>query len=165
MQISLAQQFEQLSGVLQQYRQYWQLLPFSCDTLPWPDEQLQQCLLQLNERQIKQIDQCRDLQQQVFGDFFPALFALPDLTAAPHSKALAPLPFWLENGIGGRKLQQINALCQQWPDRRLPVLEWCAGKGHLGRILAHRFGVAVTSVEWQQALCQQGTELANKYAL
>ena len=47
----------------------------------------------------------------------------------------------------------------------LPVVEWCAGKGHLGRILAHRFTAPVTSIEWQAALCRQGKELAGKYKL
>ncbi|MDP2714270.1 methyltransferase [Rheinheimera sp.] len=162
---SLQQQFEQLSALLQQYRHYWQLLPFGCNSLPWPDSKLQQCLLALDEQQVKQIDSSSALQQQYFADFFPALFALPDLTATPHSKAVAPLPFWLENGIGGRKLQQIDALCRQWPDTALPVLEWCAGKGHLGRILVHRFGQPVTSVEWQQQLCDDGSALAAKYEL
>ena len=159
----LQQQFEQLSTVLQHYRQYWQLLPFSCVSLPWPNEALQQCLLALDEQQIKQLELSSTLQQQYFSAFFPELFTLPDVATLPDSKVVAALPFWLENGIGGRKLQQIDALCRQWPGSGLPVLEWCAGKGHLGRILAHRFAVPVTSVEWQQKLCADGTELAKKY--
>lgn len=165
MQTSLSQQFEQLTAVLQQYRQYWQLLPFACDTLPWADQQLQQCLLALDEQQLKQIDNSSELQQQVFAPFFPALYALPQLTVPTAEQPLSPLPFWLENGIGGRKLQQIDAVCQHWPEQALPVVEWCAGKGHLGRILAHRFTAPVTSIEWQAALCRQGEDLAGKYKL
>lgn len=159
----LQQQFEQLSTVLQHYRQYWQLLPFSCSSLPWPNKALQQCLLALDEQQIKQLELSNTLQQQYFSAFFPELFTLPEVATPQDSKVVATLPFWLENGIGGRKLQQIDALCRQWPGSDLPVLEWCAGKGHLGRILAHRFAVSVTSVEWQQKLCDDGTGLAKKY--
>jgi len=156
---------QQLSAVLQQYRQYWQLLPFACDTIPWADDDLLQLLAGLDDVLIGQIDQNRALQQQYFASFFPALFALPAVAVAADLHALPALPFWLENGIGGRKLQQIDALCQQWRHSTLPVLEWCAGKGHLGRILAHRFTVPVTSVEWQAQLCEDGAALAEKYQL
>lgn len=162
---NLPEQFQQLSDVLLQYRQYWHLSPFSCDSLPWPDDMLQQCLLALNEQQICQIDQCAALQRQHFSGFFPALFALPGMTNTLAPSEITALPFWLQNGIGGRKLQQIDALCLYWPASDLPVVEWCAGKGHLGRILAHRFGQAVTSVEWQPELCRQGAELAEKFQL
>ncbi|WP_166838442.1 methyltransferase [Rheinheimera pleomorphica] len=165
MPVSLQQQFQQLSTVLQQYRQYWQLLPFSCPQLPWQNAPLQRCLLALDETQIRLIDQSSRLQQQYFAEFFPVLFSLPGLTAAAAQRTTAALPFWLENGIAGRKLQQIDALCQQWPDSAAPVVEWCAGKGHLGRILSHRFKQAVTSVEWQPDLCRQGTALAEKYQI
>jgi len=165
MSSTLTQQFQQLSAVLQQYRPYWQLLPFACDTVPWSDDKLLQLLAGLDDGLVKQIDQSSMLQQQYFSAFFPALFSLPAVTVAAATAPLPALPFWLENGIGGRKLQQITALCQQWPQSELPVLEWCAGKGHLGRILAHRFTVPVTSVEWQPQLCEDGAVLAEKYQL
>jgi hypothetical protein len=161
----LLQQFQQLTTVLQQYRQFWQLLPFCCDSLPWQDAQLIRCLETLDETQLREIDSSMTLQQQYFAAHFSALFALPSVLSTAAEAPLTALPFWLENGIGGRKLQQINALCQHWPERQLPVLEWCAGKGHLGRILAHRFAVPVTSVEWQQQLCDEGRLQAKKYKL
>src|SRR5690606_4770732 len=133
--------------------------------LPWPDQQLQQCLQVLDEQQVKLIDNSEELQQQLFRSFFPELYVLPLLTVPAAEQTFSPLPFWLENGIGGRKLQQIDAICQQWPGQMLPVVEWCAGKGHLGRILAHRFTAPVTSIEWQAALCRQGEDLAAKYKL
>lgn len=162
---TLVQQFEQLSVVLQQYRQYWQLLPFTCDNVPWADIELLQLLESLDDSSLSQIDQSSTLQQQYFSLFFPSLFALPTVAVATCAEPMPAVPFWLANGIGGRKLQQIDALCQHWPDSKLPVLEWCAGKGHLGRILAHRFAVPVTSVEWQPQLCEDGAALAKKYQL
>jgi hypothetical protein len=161
----LVQQFQQISAVLQRYQPYWQLSPFRCDVMPWSDTELVQQLDALNEQTLRQIDQCSSLQQAFFCRQFPQLFSLPTLNTADALHSLPALPFWLANGIGGRKLQQIDALCQQWPDPALPVLEWCAGKGHLGRIVAHRFDLAVTSVEWQPQLCQQGQALAEKYAV
>lgn len=162
------QQFKQYTGMLQQYRPFWQILPFACAGLPWQGTAVQQILQQLTEPQLAALEQDAVAQQQLFQPYFPELFQLPEpqktnakTTAAP----LPALPFWLENGIGGRKLQQIAALCQHWPQQPLPVLEWCAGKGHLGRILAHHFAQPVVSVEWQQSLCEQGAQLAEQLQL
>ncbi|MBB1270233.1 methyltransferase [Shewanella sp. SR44-3] len=69
-------------------------------------------------------------------------------------------------GIKGRKWQQITAFTQMsflQGVNDLPVLEWCAGKGHLGRLVAKTQQVAVTSLEWQQSLCEQGQTLADKW--
>ncbi|MCL2913226.1 SAM-dependent methyltransferase [Shewanella corallii] len=45
------------------------------------------------------------------------------------------------------------------------VLEWCAGKGHLGRLLAKSTGLPVVSLEWQQALCDAGESFAQRWQL
>lgn len=161
---SLVQQFQQLSAVLQQYKPYWQLLPFTCDALPWQQPDLIQSLLSLSAKQVNAIDLCSQLQQQYFADLFPQLYQLTELYSLPCNDTVLPVaPFWLANGIAGRKLEQIDALCRQWQPSQLPVLEWCAGKGHLGRMLAYRFDQTVTSIEWQQQLCDDGTALAAKH--
>lgn len=67
--------------------------------------------------------------------------------------------------IKGRKWQQITAFVQHLPQVNLPVLEWCAGKGHLGRLIAKTRGVDVVSVEWQAPLCQQGQQFAEQWQL
>ena len=162
---NLTQQFRQLTDVLLQYQAYWRLLPFACDQLPWPDIRLQQQLDALPDQAIDRIDQSAELQQQYFADIFPALFALPAITVNASPRILPALPFWLSNGIAGRKLQQLDAFCALQPDTSLPVVEWCAGKGHLGRLLAYRFAQPVLSVEWQQALCEQGSALATQFSL
>lgn len=159
------QQFLQLSQVLQHYQAYWRLTPFTCTELPWTDPRLQQVLHGFSDQQIALIDQNSQLQQQYFSDFFPQLFNLPSITSASKPKTIAELPFWLTNGITGRKLGQIEALCQHWHSSSRPIVEWCAGKGHLGRMLAYRFEQPVISLEWQQELCQQGEQLANQFSL
>jgi hypothetical protein len=70
--------------------------------------------------------------------------------------------------IKGRKWQQITGFtqaCFASAPKGLPVLEWCAGKGHLGRLVAKTQGVSVTSLEWQQGLCEQGQSFADKWQL
>lgn len=85
--------------------------------------------------------------------------------------------------IKGRKWQQITDFVQALPlgsssgpesvdlecnDSRPEVeglLEWCAGKGHLGRLLAKSTGLSVTSLEWQQTLCDAGERFARRWQL
>ncbi|MFB2752203.1 methyltransferase [Shewanella xiamenensis] len=67
--------------------------------------------------------------------------------------------------IKGRKWEQITAFVQHLPDAGLPVLEWCAGKGHLGRLIARARGVDVLSLEWQAMLCEEGQAFADKWQL
>ncbi len=74
--------------------------------------------------------------------------------------------------VPGRKLAQIDAfLAAAAPalgapgrDRRgaAPVVDWCAGKGHLGRTLAARLGTPVLGVERDPALCEVGAALARR---
>ena len=174
---ALQQAFVSCSELLQNYRDYWQLVPFSCQQLPWQNPALQQKLLSLPEQDLTAIDQSPVLQNQHFGDFFAGLFALNAYLKAASDEAsaaklspsqdassqLKPIPFWLANGIGGRKLAQIDAFAATLPPSQLPMLEWCAGKGHLGRLLAWQFERPVTSIEWQQQLCADGSALATQF--
>jgi hypothetical protein len=51
------------------------------------------------------------------------------------------------------------------PTRQQPVLEWCAGKGHLGRMLAFNGAQSVHSIELQPSLCEQGQHSALQQGL
>lgn len=157
--------FGQVSELLERYRAYWQFSPLACQDLPW-QAALNKQLLSLSLDELAAIDQSPELQHAQFGHFFPELAALPLFWQAhAQAKVDAKPPFWLTNGIHGRKLEQIQQFCHFVPQSDLPVLEWCAGKGHLGRLLAAATGCQVTSVEWQQALCAQGQQLAEHFKL
>jgi hypothetical protein len=64
--------------------------------------------------------------------------------------------------IPGRKQAQIEAFAGAVPDAGAPLLEWCAGKGHLGRLLGARWRQAVLSLEWDAELCAEGESLARR---
>lgn len=68
----------------------------------------------------------------------------------------------LDTDIPGRKWAQIEAYAEALAAPRAPVLEWCAGKGHLGRLLAHRWHWPVASLEIDPALCDAGENLAQR---
>ena len=94
----------------------------------------------------------------------PAVAELAALSAIP---ACASSPK-VEHGwrwaweIPGRKQRQIDAFAAAAHPAGLPVLDWCAGKGHLGRLLALQWQVAVTSLEIDPVLCEAGEQLAGR---
>ncbi|MCC5852478.1 MAG: methyltransferase [Alkalimonas sp.] len=157
--------FVQLHQVLSSYQSYWQLMPFACNELPWQDPTLQARLAALSDEAITELDSDPTARQEWFMDCFPELAQLPALPAFDPQRPEPELPFWLSNGIPGRKVGQIQQFCAQLPESKLPVLEWCAGKGHLGRMLAYSQQREVISLEWQTALCEQGEQLAEQYQL
>jgi len=72
-----------------------------------------------------------------------------------------PLPAILfDESIPQRKRRQIEAFAAVAPACQGPLLEWCAGKGHLGRRLALAERVAVSSLDIDPALCREAERLA-----
>jgi len=74
------------------------------------------------------------------------------------------LPSYLSTAIKGRKWAQIQAFVAQTPNAESYV-EWCAGKGHLGKLLAFQDNKPVHSLEWQKALCDAGEQDAKRLNL
>jgi len=157
--------FARLDQLLTANQALWRLQPLQLAQIPWIDARLLAVLNRLSLDDCEQIDQSAQLQQQTFGTLWPALFAA-DITSPAmfQPQGLAP-PFWLATDIGGRKWQQILLFAEATAQSELPVLEWCAGKGHLGRLLAQQFQRQVRSVEWQAALCDEGAAIAEKLDL
>ncbi|WP_016955758.1 methyltransferase [Catenovulum agarivorans] len=160
---SLSVHFEKLDAALTQYQAYWNFVPFQCSDFPWDNPELTEYLQTLAEQTELEHD---EVCQQIAQRFFPELADALEQVDFVHNQLVddwqKPVPFWLLNGIHGRKITQVQQLSAQIKPK-YPLLEWCAGKGHLGRLLSFQHDVAVTSVEWQQGLCEQGTNLAKTY--
>jgi len=141
-------QFQKLDQILVNTRDYWQLLAFSQNELPWPE--LLDKLTDLTSEKLLELEQNPDLSYDYFSDVIPQLPQLKNLTEifSMVTKEVE-FPFWLEAGIKGRKLAQLKSFVAAVDETELPVLEWCAGKGHLGRMLAFKGTQKVYSVEIQ----------------
>lgn len=164
MHSSFSSQFLALDALLTDTRRYWQLLAFDHIDIPWPD--LEEALLSLSDEDVTALDRDPESLIAFLTPYIPALQTLPTLTALTLDVASRPdFPFWLSNGIKGRKLTQLQDFVAQVYQPKLPVLEWCAGKGHLGRLLAYLGAEHVDSVELQAALCQQGQHSAEQQKL
>ena len=160
--------FLRLDQLLTHNAEFWQFMPFASDQLIWQHSHPELCswLMSLSDEAIgRYIGDGKALADALLPWIpdAPELYRLSQVDALPvEEKAL---PRGLDVGIPGRKWQQITAFNGVLPALQLPWLEWCAGKGHLGRVLAASHGTVVTSLEWQQALCEEGEATARQLGL
>ncbi|KZN40027.1 methyltransferase [Pseudoalteromonas luteoviolacea] len=156
--------FKALDQLLYETRQYWQLLAFDHLSTPWPE--LDHYLSQLSDLNLSALDMDQSALQRTLANYIPQLSEIAKLVEVDELKSQRPvLPFWLSNGIKGRKVNQLQDFVGALDERHLPVLEWCAGKGHLGRIMAFTGVPHVDSVELQAHLCTQGVKSAQQQDL
>lgn len=92
-------------------------------------------------------------------------FSKPDfLDELPQRALTNDVPSYVSVGIKGRKWSQIQAFVAHTPTAKHYV-EWCAGKGHLGKLLAFQDNKHVHSLEWQKTLCEAGEQEAKRLKL
>lgn len=80
--------------------------------------------------------------------------------------ALAPAPARLDRDVPGRKWQQIEAFARHlgFAAQTHNWVDWCGGKGHLGRRLVQA-GQQVTCLEFDPALIHAGQALSDRHHL
>ena len=171
----------QLDTLLVQSCELWQVKAFDCDALPWQERfpHLAECVWSLDDCELDNIDK---VQADLLAYLLPSLKAdLADLglewrlelldIKAPSTQTHQSEVIGQQDaghfsaGIKGRKWAQINAFTQQIDNGQSEVLEWCAGKGHLGRLIAKAYDRQVVSLEWQQGLCEAGEVFAKQWQL
>ncbi|MFG7353256.1 methyltransferase [Shewanella oncorhynchi] len=188
-QFTYSQQFSKLNQLLEKSAALWLVRAFEVNALPWAQDfpQLAEAVWALADYELDGLDAEQSLLVKALS---PALsqdlralgqdWDLSLLTAAIADIAITDttkvdtaqdrgLSFddeaHFSAHIKGRKWQQITAFVQHLPQLNLPVLEWCAGKGHLGRLIAKARGADVLSLEWQAPLCEAGQAFADKWQL
>lgn len=156
--------FTELDCLLTRHRDLWQVRAFHHRHLYWRDSRPDLCaaLQGLDDSRLDELERDeRALNEWLIpwlgqdGDALAHQARLPELPQRP-----LPIPPRLDTGVPGRKWAQIRALAGTLPDDRRPLLEWCSGKGHLGRLLALADGRPVTSLERDETLCKAGREMA-----
>ncbi|MCG9543031.1 methyltransferase [Vibrio sp. Isolate33] len=165
--------FKILDSFLLEHQVYWRSEPFHlCQTQqqPWADEN-RPLVDWLDRLSIENIQILKEQPQVLVEEL---IRFLPELEEANQSiqftttalKGLT-LPRGTEEGIPGRKLQQIVSMGEASLEHHhgKEWLEWCSGKGFLGRILSQQSKQKVTSFEWQQSLCESGQKIADAQRL
>ena len=68
-----------------------------------------------------------------------------------------------DGDYGEKQVEQVRGLEAEIIGRQgQRLVEWCAGKGHLSRLLARRHDGSIRALEWQPALCESGQALAER---
>lgn len=162
---SLAQRLGALNELLQQLAALWRPQPFKQRRPPWcvTYPALDGALLALSEVELAELRGDDRRLWRWLARYEPAfgsleqLLALEELTAPSGEESRH-----LEWAVPGRKWSQISAFAGAIGPVRVPLLEWCGGKGHLGRLLGARWDVPVTTLEHNAALCSEGEGLARR---
>ncbi|MDF2152509.1 methyltransferase [Vibrio sp. CAU 1672] len=163
-------QFQFINDCLIENQSLWRFEPFQSSihsSLPWQEKYPELCdwLNALSHSQIVNLKSNPDLAFTEISAFLPGIKSLGDFA---HLDLMSlhglELVRGLDSGIPGRKFEQISAMGEaaiqhhqgdEW-------LEWCSGKGYLGRILTSQTSQPVTSFEYQQALCDAGQQAADE---
>lgn len=163
---SLTARFNQLTDLLQKTQEYWRHIAFHQQQLPWMQNQsaLVERLFRLPLNQIEHLASNPIELVAFFKQDIPAARELESLSSLGilEQKALPEVSAHFHTGMPGRKWQQLQGFAGCLPITELPLLEWCAGKSHLGFYLQQLQNLSVTALEWDNTLVQQANWRAKK---
>jgi hypothetical protein len=162
----LAQRQQTLDSVLSAFGPLWHAQPFREIRPDWCKQwpALTSELLALDDGEQARLADDGEAAAGFVARHVGDLAVLPSLAyvaACPASALPDHGPFWA-HGIPGRKRAQIEAFAASVARSGQPVVDWCGGKGHLGRLLALHWLVGVTTLEIDRALCVGGEHLARR---
>lgn len=156
--------FRALDSFLFAYQDLWHPRPFTYLQLPW-ERKYPELAQWLRQRSLSEAEAAHNHPEQLDAPFpFKALAAeataLSQVAALPAT-VLEPVAARMSVDVPGRKWQQIEAFASRLSFGKAPEhwLDWCAGKGHLGRRLT-RGGQALTCLEYDPALIEAGRLLS-----
>ncbi|MFC5302588.1 methyltransferase [Azospira restricta] len=146
----------------------WTPSPFCVARPAWCDTQpaLAEALLALDDTTLAALSADDDAARAFLIPHLPLLADLPALIDLPERDAApAPVsrPAW--QYIPGRKAAQIDAFAAAVGAPRAPLVEWCAGKGHLGRRFLMAWGGEARALERNATLCREGEALSARAGL
>ena len=165
---SLLSRFQAVTELLHVQEQLWRPVPFYLPELPWESRfpALACALRALDGPHLAELESNNAALLAWLAHFLPELEAVTTAQRVPLQPATTyRYSSSFHRDIPGRKWQQIKAFASSMPPPDGPVLEWCAGKGHLGRALYQRFQTPVTGLEWNSELCRKGNALSHRHAV
>lgn len=156
-----------LQEALSRHQPCWRPAPFHIARPAWctryPDWAAQ--ALQLDDAEVERLNADNVALIEWASRFVPELAALQALIELPRLASpgeAEPVSGRLAWAMPGRKQAQAEAFAEAVEQIEHPILEWCAGKGHLGRLLAGRAQQPVLSLDYDATLCREGELLAGR---
>lgn len=163
---ALLQRFEALDTLLSQHQTLWRPRPFTHLQLPW-EHQHPQLAEWLRKRSLEQAEAAHQKPWELdapepFASLARQCHALAEVGPLPKNASLRHSSRDSLD-IPGRKLQQIEAFASSLAFSSSPQhwLDWCSGKGHLGRWLTQE-GQALTCLEFDPELVESGTRMSQR---
>ncbi|QCY10005.1 methyltransferase [Pseudomonas sp. MPC6] len=165
----LLARYAALDAFLFEHQALWKPRPFTHLQLPW-ETSYPELALWLRARSLEEAENSHN--QPCLLDApepFATLARLSlDLSAVGEfpAHALETAGHRLNVDVPGRKWQQIEAFASRLAFTSVPNhwLDWCSGKGHLGRRLL-RTGQQLTCLEYDPALIASGQALSQRHQL
>ncbi|MFJ4142022.1 methyltransferase [Pseudomonas sp. NPDC089734] len=160
----LRSRFRALDSFLFAHQSLWRPRPFTQQHLPW-EAQYATLAQWLRQRTLAQAEAAHNHPEQVDAPYpFPQL--ADEASALTQVGALPVYPLEAVAArqsvdVPGRKWQQIEAFASHLDFRHTAShwLDWCSGKGHLGRRLTQA-GQQLTCLERDPALVEAGRKLS-----
>jgi hypothetical protein len=165
----LRTRFEAMDRFLLDHQALWRPRPFTHAQLPW-ESTYPELAGWLRSRTLTEAEAAHNHPEQLdapspFVDIAAEAVAL-SAVGTLAVRALPPVSARMAVDVPGRKWQQIEAFASALSFETSPGhwLDWCAGKGHLGRRLAHN-GQALTCLEHDPHLVEAGRALSARLHL
>lgn len=161
--------FLQLTTQLKKFAVLWREAPFYNVALAWREQypQLNDALLKLTDQETQHLDDNPTALTTVLSEHIAGYEQLLPLLRVATSRSPAALNQRLNVDVPGRKWQQIEAFVGSLPGSPDPsvarVIDWCAGKAHLGRALANHWQCGLLAIERNADLCKTGIRMAQPY--
>ncbi|WP_285350341.1 methyltransferase [Pseudomonas sp. ME-P-057] len=165
----LQSRFAALDAFLLEHQALWRPRPFTHRHLPW-ESQHPELSAWLRQRSLEEAEAAHNHPElldapQPFAQLALQSKALSEVEALPPV-TLKAVSSRMGVDVPGRKWQQIEAFASSLSFQQQPThwLDWCSGKGHLGRRLAHG-GQALSLLEYDEHLVQAGQHLSDKLGI
>ncbi len=152
-------QFIAIHNELKSQAAYWRPSAYQTPQPEWflHNPTLAQAVLSLDESQLYQLEQSLPCLVDWLARFLPSLSAVSaEAEPAQVVSQPVPLPSHWHAGIPGRKREQIELFCQAFQTSQGHIIDWCCGKGYLGRTLAQAYDVSAIGLELNAELCAAG---------
>ncbi|MGE8482110.1 MAG: methyltransferase [Pseudomonas sp.] len=166
---TLLARFTALDAFLIEHQALWKPRPFTHLQLPW-EASYPELALWLRGRSLEDAENSHNQPGWLDApEPFASLAAMSlELSAVGElpARALEAAGHRLNVDVPGRKWQQIEAFagCLQFACAPTHWLDWCSGKGHLGRRLLQT-GQQLTCLEYDPALVASGQALSQRHQM
>ncbi|HEF4760513.1 TPA: methyltransferase [Pseudomonas putida] len=167
---ALLARFTALDAFLIKHQALWKPRPFTHLQLPW-ETSYPELATWLRGRSLEDAENAHNQPAELAGS--PEPFASLAVLSLELSEVGELPAHWLNAAshrlnvdVPGRKWQQIEAFASrlQFADTPKHWLDWCSGKGHLGRRLLQA-GQQLTCLEYDPALVASGQALSQRHQL